>query len=565
MIRVLGFKGEELALPVEKKQEGNHITLRVSAAHDYRNVRFVELDYFGEAATNQESGYLVLPRGAGNEDYSLFYLDRHVEDFSKEITKCQMPFFGIKTENKAYLVIISGMSYDYRLQIALQDGKYRIYPVFDVYGEQLPEDIRLEIFELRGDDADYSGMARCYRKWKTEAFSMVPLAQRIKTDPILDYTLNSVMIRIRCGWKPAPSPVPHQTLENEPAMHVACDFDRVGDILEELKAQGIEKAEICLVGWNVKGHDGRWPQAFPVCEELGGEEKLKALIRKGQQMGYQITCHTNHTDQYEIADCYSKDNCRLNRQGNPTGSGAWSGGEMSYLCPKIGCEQGCALLPKVAELGFRGSHYIDVLGVVFPERCFHPDHYANSKETVEYAKRLCDTSRNLFGGVSSEGALDFIAPYLNYALYISFARDTGFLCDKSIPFWQLVYHGYVLSNPFPQTINATLKTRADFLKFIEYGGRPTYYFYSKFTNNGNHWMGVSDPVCGTDTELQESVEKIKVGYRAYEALVSLQTQFMEKHEKVAENVYEVTYSDGTIVRVDYEKEYYEVKRASSQY
>ena len=106
-------------------------------------------------------------------------------------------------------------------------------------------------------------------------------------------------------------------METEPPVKVACDFDRVGDILEELKRQGVDKAEICLVGWNVKGHDGRWPQAFPVCEELGGEEKLRALIQKAQKMGYQITCHTNSTDQYEIADCYDAENTRVLRNGKP--------------------------------------------------------------------------------------------------------------------------------------------------------------------------------------------------------------------------------------------------------
>ena len=72
----------------------------------------------------------------------------------------------------------------------------------------------------------------------------------------MDYSVNSVMIRVRLGCKPAPAKILHQTLETEPPVKVACDFDRVGDILEELKRQGVDKAEICLVGWNVKGHDG---------------------------------------------------------------------------------------------------------------------------------------------------------------------------------------------------------------------------------------------------------------------------------------------------------------------
>lgn len=201
------------------------------------------------------------------------------------------------------------------------------------------------------------------------------------------------MIRIRCGWKPAPPEVLHQTLENEPEMHVACDFDRVGDILDELKAQGVDKAELCLVGWNVKGHDGRWPQAFPVCEELGGEEKLRKLIQKAQSMGYQITCHTNSTDQYEIADCYNKENNRVMRDGQMPTGGYWSGGQMFELCPRVGYEQAKISLPQIANLGFRGIHYIDVIGVVSLRHCYHKDHPLTYPQSLEYAKKLCELSK----------------------------------------------------------------------------------------------------------------------------------------------------------------------------
>ena len=61
------------------------------------------------------------------------------------------------------------------------------------------------------------------------------IIKKISKNDALDYSANSVMIRIRCGWKPAPSKIMHQTLENELPMHVACNFDRVLDILNELK------------------------------------------------------------------------------------------------------------------------------------------------------------------------------------------------------------------------------------------------------------------------------------------------------------------------------------------
>ena len=288
---------KRIELPVQIEKTNDYACVIVSKDLDYSYIRQVEADFFGIVADTSDSGYLVLPRGVGNQDYSLFYFNRQKENFESRIAESNMPFFGIKTEQQTVLAIVTGMPYDYTLNISLKNGKYRIYPVFKLDGESPYEDLKIEYFYLTGDDANYSGIARRYRRYKLDKGEIVPLSVRMQTSEALRYAADSVMIRIRCGWKPAPPQVLHQTPENEPPMHVACDFNRVGNLLDELKTQGVDKAEICLVGWNVKGHDGRWPQAFPVCQELGGEETLKQLILKAQKLGYQITCHTNHTDQ----------------------------------------------------------------------------------------------------------------------------------------------------------------------------------------------------------------------------------------------------------------------------
>ena len=39
----------------------------------------------------------------------------------------------------------------------------------------------------------------------------------------------------------------------------------------------------------------------------------------------------------------------------------------------------------------------------------------------------------MFGGFASEGAYDFAAAYLDYALYVSFEGEPGKLFDEEIP------------------------------------------------------------------------------------------------------------------------------------
>ena len=550
--------GAPAALPLTDISGEKYRSVRISRDADYTDIQRVVVDPFGEIADAADEGYLVIPRGSGSPDYGLFFFDRPDADFVKESRQSDMPIFGVHTKALSFLAVVSGMSYDYTLSVVRENGRFRIFPVIELCGEAPEEDILVEYFFLEGEDADYSGMARRYRQLQIERYGIRPLRERAKESPALKYAADSVMIRVRCAWKPAPPEILHQTVENEPPVHVACDFDRVGDLLDELRRQGVEKAEICLVGWNVKGHDGRWPQAFPVCEEAGGEEKLRAVIQKAQAMGYQITCHTNHTDQYEIADCYSEDNIRRDRSGKPVyNRDPWSGGEMSQLCPQIGAQQAEKLLPQVAELGFAGLHYVDVLSVVHPRRCYHPEHYVTSRQSVGYAKKIAELSRSLFGGFSSEGTYDFLSPWLDYGLYTSFADKTGGLCHRSIPFWQIVYHGYVLANPYPTTVNCTLKGKKAVLRLMEYGGRPSFYIHSKFYG-GNAWMGEEDLRVTTDEDLAAAVARIREGDDIRRAMDAVKYSTIHSHREIAEGVYEILYDNGTHVIVNYNNESCEI-------
>ena len=158
---------------------------------------------------------------------------------------------------------------------------------------------------------------------------------------------------------------------------------------------------------------------------------------------------------------------------------------------------------------------------------------------------------------------------MDYVLYDSFRAhleherqaDEIDIVDEFVPFVQLVFHGIVLSNPQSATVNAALnKNPAAMLKTIEYGGRPAIYYYSKFVSNGKDWMGDKDFRMSTSEERAESVEAAKRTYDIYNELSYLQYEFMEKHEKLEDNVYRVTYSDGSEITVDYNKNTYELKK-----
>ena len=146
--------------------------------------------------------------------------------------------------------------------------------------------------------------------------------------------------------------------------------------------------------------------------------------------------------------------------------------------------------------------------------------------------KIGELSHELFGGFASEGAFDFAAPYLDYALYVTFEGDAGALFDEEIPLWQLVYHGIILSNPSTATVNYTIKGENSRKKLIAYGGRPSFYFYSKFMKGSelDDWLGREDLICDTDEQLKYSVSKIKEAYDEFVKQSHLQQEFMESYE-----------------------------------
>lgn len=508
---------------------------------------------------SDDPGYLLLPRGSANADYALFYFARHHDDFSILHTGSNMPLYGVKSRSGVYLTVVTGMGWDCSLRISRKYGVYTILPEITVPQEGLYEDAVICIYRLP-PDADYSVMARRYRRTLIDAGILHPIRERAETYPALAYFSNAPLIRIRCGWKKAPSDVLHQTRENEPPMHTACTFDRIAAFCVELKKAGVERANISLVGWNIRGHDGRWPEAFPVEPALGGAEGLRRLADTTRSLGYMLSCHTNHTDQYEIAENYSAENTRRNENGDPVKNAVWSGGQMYDLCPKIGLDQAKLLFPKVRDAGFSGVHYVDVIGIVPPRSCTHPAHPVTKREAIAYAIEMAEESRRVFGGFSTEGVYDFLSPYMDYGLYVSFSEASGPLGDISVPFWQLVYHGCTMANPYTRTVNASFKNRESVLKMLEYGGHPTYYIYSAFMANGNNWMGKlsDDPILTTDEDMRRTVDGIATGYREWQNWKRLETLTMEQHLIREDGVREITYSDGTIVRIDYENETYSI-------
>ena len=533
-------------------RQGRTATLRIPAASVGSGARVIQLSPSFARAKCGDAGYFVTPEGL---------LGGFHEKNGKCITGLErnyMPFYGMKTPECTFVAIAKGMSWRYQTHVVAQGGVYRMSQVYQLNGDAPYEDFEIE-FTFLGPDADYPQMARVYRDWQIGRGACRPIRERIKAQPELAAAATNVEVRIRQAWKPVPSPVPIQTRFNEPPVHAAVTFDRCGDIVREFRRQGVDHAEICLVGWNRGGHDGAYPQLFPVEPTLGGEAKLRDFIALSNGLGFQTVCHTCFYSAYAVADDFDEEYLLKEKDGSLQASHCdWGGGRPFRTCPQRAYEKWVKkTMQMMKDLGFHGLHYHDVYSILSPRVCYDPRHPCDVNRTLYWYNRQMADTREAIGGVQSEGPFDHWVGNLDFAMYVNFyPLEDDFakkpMVDRIVPLWMLVYHGIVLANPFTGTLNYPVKAPHKRLKFIEFGGRPLFVWYANFhTGKGGQWMGREDLTCATDDELRRGVAAVKRGYDEYERLADLQFEFMDDHRLLAPQVSLTTYSNGTRIVVNH--------------
>ena len=549
---------------------GDVLTVSVPAESisESGNARLKTLRLFPRfgAANEGDEGYLVIAQQSGA--LCRFRGKRpaeHVVSVYQSICQCPMPLFGAVCAGGGMAGIVTGGQYDSKFCVSTAWGpkkQYAIDPTFTLRSfrdePRLPDDLTVEYHFLPETKASWADVAKCYREYNFTHRGIRPLRQRATDSPGLAYSAGALQVRIRQGVKPVPYKIKEQTPENEPPMRVFCRFAQVRDIFDEFYRQGIKRAEFCLVGWNRGGHDGRYPQIFPVEPALGGEAELRKTIRHGQSLGYQVVAHDCYYGAYRISDEWSEDYLRKTHDGGLKKGGIWGGGQSYNICLTLADELFARRdLPRIRELGFQGVHYTDVLSILGPRPCYDPRHPETRRQDAEAAVRILARAQKVFGGSQSEGSLDFTAPALDRLMYIDCDKWSPLAkkpyVDTRVPLYQTVYHGVLVYNLSTEVVN-TLPGEDGYLRNIEYGGSPLIYFYGHFLlDEKKNWLGQRDYRYDDRKGLEQAVAGLRRVSDDFQRLGHLQMEFLEGHRQLADGVFETTYGNGQRVVVNYGK------------
>lgn len=515
-------------------------------------------------ARKGEEGYFVL----GDGRYGTFRLDEGACRERKSKNGF-LPVGGMKTPRGAYMVVVRGLALESDFLVVAEGGVYSFVTAFRFRNlvkkrsDRPYEDIVVDFLPMPSGGDSYADIARRYRQERLSKGDVKPLSERVKGNDVLRYTAESIFVRVKHGWKALNTEkgkkerYEHQSPSNEPPIEVSISFENFKDIMRRMKEAGIDKAEVCSVGGTAGGFDGRFPDVLPIPAEFGGEAGLRDAISYGKSLGYQMTVHFATTAMLECSHRWDSDALCLTPYGKPLTAGIVAGGRTYRLCPAVYNSKYMAEDWRTfRDLGFLGTFHIDVISCMRPYQCFNALHPLNAKESAELFRQVGDYSRKIFGGFGSEAGMDWMAPSLDFALYTSWYPGWGRkmespLVDRVVPFWQLVYHGIIVSNPFYATIDAYIERKGRFyadgketyntfdnaqtriLKLQEFGGRPVFY-YTQY----------------------EDMTPLKRAYDDYLKRSRLQYAFMDDHREISKDVFLTGYSDGSETLANYgEKPY----------
>ena len=561
-VSICGAKGKittrEVAL---EKQEDGGLSLRVPKEAIPPDAKHIEASTGFSAAQKGEDGYIVFPRG----DLCRFRLNNGLFLGGRMV----MPLIGMKTPRATFWAHIRGMCHECVPVISVKDGKYTaaIRCNVSTTGFGAYEDFAIDYHFLKGEDANYAGIGRAYRKYQIDTNGVRPIKERIKEQPFLEYMAKAIPVRIQYHGAKVREDKDF-TPETETPVIANLDFKRSIEFVDAFKKAGIGEVVFCSSGWHSGGYDGRCPDLFPVAKELGSEATLRKFIQHTKDLGYMIHAHTNSTHCYTCSRLWSPDIVAKMPDGSLQRDYYFCGGKAYKLCARNAWQDFLPQqLKKVRELGFQGPHYVDVFSAIPPWFCADPEHPANREQMAEYQREILKYCHKVFGGAASESGHDHLAGQLDYINYVSprmrnwyrakngedtqkLYKELAVCVDEYVPLWEIVYHGIILSNPDRLTQNHTLgnlvrnvdsgdlrfndrdgiQDPVATLKLVEFGGRPIFY-----------------------TIRFEDVPGIKKAYDEFLPLRHLQVELMQDHKSLAPDVTLTVYGNGEEVVCNYGK------------
>ena len=578
------FKGNyQFDLGVEIKLIGDELSVRIpdESIKEHKEGTYIStisvLPFFGYTYLDEQDGYMLVPDGNG----ALIYLDnkegRYTTGFSGLIygtddgmtnrstvstlweryetvtasNNVLAPVFGMAhlEDEQAYLgvvesgdercsieVVPNGVMVDYNRCFArflLRDvfvqplNQSNSGTVPAVEQDRLHSDLTVHYCLLSGDDADYSGMANAYRGYLFDhnVFTDRDLRYRTRVD-----FLGSEREEFLMGTTPVTMTTAGQAR----------------DILSELRTLGVKNVLTVYKGWQNGGLYDLPITSFSADGVVGGNGAIESLIRDEAKEGSLIYLYddalsvnaTTNSTTYNVMKMVNKRTFKKEVNGQVYDT-------FYYLMPGRTASNlarfSSALIGKdIGNIALSG-----ITGTLFSYSS-KGSYYSRTDTMDIYTDAVSAADENENCSLVLETPNAFLWKYADALLDMPLSSSDYLYLDKEIPFLSMVLKGVIPT--YSEYVNFEANKTEYFLRMVESGMYPSFYVAAEdsskliYTNSSSlyslEYASYRDTITEYDAKLRAVAEAVG-GSR------------ITDHEILDSGLVKVTYSNGTVIYINY--------------
>ena len=392
------------------------------------------------------------------------------------------------------------------------------------------------------DRCTHVTLAKAYRSWAEVQGRVRTLAEKSAENPRVLALRGTGVIHTSILYHVQPSSPYFSKVENPHDLRTFHErAEELGRLAAEHRLTGLY---VHLDGWGRRGYDNLHPDVLPPCEEAGGWEGMSRLASECERLGYIFATHDQYRDYYLDADTYTDELAIRTANGVAPRSCEWFGGPQAILCAERAAGYLARNLDEIARNGVNLTGiYLDVFAAADLDECYHPDHPMTREQCAAARNRCFALARARGLVVSSEEPMDFAIPYLDLVHHGPYpqhpAPGEGPALGIPAPLFSLVYHDCLV-------IPWTSLERGGWGIPPEDSG-----FLHALLNGGVPYVSLAP-----SPEYLAKVEVVRDLHR------SVGWDQMEEHEFLDEScrVQRTTFTNGTRVLVDFDKDTYEITR-----
>ena len=410
-------------------------------------------------------------------------------------------------------------------------------------------------------DGDYNTVAKDYRKYLTDRNQLVTLDEKIEKNPNIKNILGAPVLHHKIFSKINEK---SQFYNKNGSNEILCaSFNERAEQVKKFKELGLEKLYIHTDGWGKNGYDNDHPYILPPCEAAGGWEGMKHFSDVCRELGYVFALHDQYRDYYYDSPVFDKNKAVTNIDGSNPYCSIWDGGEHTYLCSAFALDYVKKTYTELEEHGVdvQGA-YLDVFAIMQGDECFHKDHRITREESMEYRGKCFDylNERGLVMSSEEPGMqlLNHLA-LVHHGPHALIPQENGKAVGIPVPLGNLIYHDCIIV-PWNWFNNWGIPKGEDGdLYGALNAGMPYLHPYGNELKKIGTDNRTADIEMMNDEELKKEFERVKPLCELQEKLYNKE---MVKHEFLGSyRRQKATYSDGTSVEIDLDKNSYKINYA----